>query len=325
MSDKNKNRKTLLSDFLRYKRDEMSEKERNSFERELQKDPFANEAEEGFNSVSPEQSLNDITDLQKRLKKRTARKQKLMIYRVAATVAVLMMISTIFIVIDRNKTGSQVSESTNKNEPFEIKESLPVIEALAKNETPKISRQREQKKDGLRTGKNIKTDAGKGAVTTENTVADEIGKIDSNPDINVKAAEELIVTDQRSEPVAVMANEKYSRLAGVSIAGKANDDSEVIQSGYVAPQPVNGKEDFDKYIENSIQRPDTISTDQIVVVLTFIVHTDGMIDSIKVEKSPGKSYSDEAVRLIKSGPAWNPAVNKGKPIEDKARVRIVFK
>jgi hypothetical protein len=325
MSGKNKNRETLLSDFLRYKRDEMSEKERNSFERELQKDPFANEAEEGFTAVSPEQSLNDLEDLQKRLKKRTAHKHKLVIYRVAASVAVLMLISSVFLIIYRNKTGNQVSESANKNEPLEIKESLPVIEALAKNEIPKKPPQREQIKDGLSTGKNINTVAGKGAVATENKVADEIGKIDSNTDINVKAEEELTVADQRSEPVAVMAKEKYSKLVGGVTAKKANDDREVIHTGYLAPRPVNGKEDFDRYIEDNIRRPDTVSTDQEEVVLNFIVHTDGSIDSIKVVKSPGKLYSDEAERLIKSGPAWKPAEEKGNPVEDRVNVSIVFK
>ena len=50
MSDRNKNKKSLLADFFRYQKDKLSGKERNSFERELQKDNFAREAAEGYYS-----------------------------------------------------------------------------------------------------------------------------------------------------------------------------------------------------------------------------------------------------------------------------------
>ncbi len=50
MSDRNKNRKKELEDFLRYSQDQMSEEERNAFERSLQQDPFDAEALEGLSS-----------------------------------------------------------------------------------------------------------------------------------------------------------------------------------------------------------------------------------------------------------------------------------
>ncbi len=51
MRDRNKNKRLKFPDFFRYSSDKMSGKERNSFERELQKDPFAMEASEGFASL----------------------------------------------------------------------------------------------------------------------------------------------------------------------------------------------------------------------------------------------------------------------------------
>ena len=102
--------------------------------------------------------------------------------------------------------------------------------------------------------------------------------------------------------------------------------NENISPGYLPPQPAGGKSEFDKYIRANQIRPDTvISGQKAVVVLNFLVRTDGTIDSIKIIKTPGKSFSEEAVRLLRSGPSWKPAEEDGKPVEDKVRLRIVFK
>ena len=83
---------------------------------------------------------------------------------------------------------------------------------------------------------------------------------------------------------------------------------------------------FDKYIRENLQWPDTLYSGQkAIVVLGFPVPTDGSIDSIKIIRSPGKPFSDEAIRLLRSGPSWQPAVDNGQIIEDQVRLRIVFK
>lgn len=57
----------------------------------------------------------------------------------------------------------------------------------------------------------------------------------------------------------------------------------------------------------------------------LVVRVTGNIDSIKVLISPGEEYTAEAIRLIKEGPAWRPAENNGRAIEDEKILRIVFK
>ena len=70
MRDRNKNKKNALLILSGIIDDKMTGRERNAFERELQKDPFAEEASEGFASVTPEEVSEDIADLQKQLKRR---------------------------------------------------------------------------------------------------------------------------------------------------------------------------------------------------------------------------------------------------------------
>jgi len=59
--------------------------------------------------------------------------------------------------------------------------------------------------------------------------------------------------------------------------------------------------------------------------VNFKVDAEGKIDSIKIIRSPGKNFSDEAIRLIKEGPAWKPAEENGKRIDDGIKIKIVFK
>ncbi|MEE9463523.1 MAG: hypothetical protein V3V53_16915, partial [Bacteroidales bacterium] len=76
MSEKSKNRKKELEDFLRYSQDQMSEEERNAFERSLQQDPFDAEALEGLSLITPEEASVDLAGLKDQIQMRTARQSQ---------------------------------------------------------------------------------------------------------------------------------------------------------------------------------------------------------------------------------------------------------
>lgn len=92
------------------------------------------------------------------------------------------------------------------------------------------------------------------------------------------------------------------------------------------PSPVIGTRKFKEYVKENIQFPaaDTINT-RVVVILNFIVTENGRPKNITVLKSPGRSFSDEAIRLLVSGPDWFPARQNGKILEAETMIRIVFK
>ena len=99
-----------------------------------------------------------------------------------------------------------------------------------------------------------------------------------------------------------------------------------MEAGHTPPQPVTGKENFDRYIKENIRRPANLAAgDSAVVVISFIVRITGAIDDFKVISSPGDEFSNEAKRLVIEGPAWNPAVSNGEKIEDVVPLRIMFK
>ena len=94
-------------------------------------------------------------------------------------------------------------------------------------------------------------------------------------------------------------------VVGYGVKGAGNEAEEAVNQ-YNPPHPTNGRADFDKYIRENIRRPDSTTAGQrVVVVLNFKVDADGKIDSIRVIRSPGKNFSDEAIRLIREGPPGN--------------------
>ena len=130
--------------------------------------------------------------------------------------------------------------------------------------------------------------------------------------------------------VQVRLDPSIASLSEVVVVGYGVNKKEAVDEAdsyrHTPPTPVTGKSNFDKYIRNNLHRPDSaIKGQRVVVVVSFLVQTNGSIDSIRIVKSPGQSFSDEAIRIIKSGPQWKPAESNGKPVEDIVRLRLVFK
>jgi TonB family protein len=349
MSHKNKIREKFLTDIARYHRNEMTGEERNSFERVMQKDPFAAEAAEGLASISQEKSCKDLNDLQKSIKHITAGKQRFMVYRIAASLVVLIGITALFILIEKNKTVNRLADNSGESKKIEIINSKPITESVAEDAITETRASSPEKLKSKSVTKENLTSTGGNAVQVVKSETKAISKNDSVSERMVQPAEAYIAREQmaapekeRSLPAIKDINAKadlqnqvkpdsaVTVLSEVVVVGygtkKSESEKKDVLTGYVPPQPLNGKAEFDKYVQTNLHRPDNTTDGQrIVVVVSFLVRTDGSVDSIRIVRSPGKQFSDEAIRIIQSGPSWKPAEDNGKPIEDKVRMRIVFK
>lgn len=61
------------------------------------------------------------------------------------------------------------------------------------------------------------------------------------------------------------------------------------------------------------------------VMILFMVETDGSISNVSVNKGIGKECDDEAVRVIKSMPRWEPGRRNGKSVKVLVRSKIIFR
>jgi hypothetical protein len=329
MKEKNKNKNDTLSEFLRYTRGEMTKREENAFQKKLQKDPFAAEAAEGFSEISPREAADDMDRLEKKLKNRIKPRQRVVYYRIAASVAVLMIISSVYLIVERNKPATQLSEATVKSTaPEEVADSNlltgPII-ADSKSLIATPLMETEQQITNDTTGAALTAKIENPSITEKTEVPAMIEKKDSNlyiAELNEPVKKSDIALSANDEVVAT----GYGAAKSSRAATGAVFEAEKEKASYSPPQPVNGKESFDNYIRENIQKPAiSDSVQNAIVVATFIVRSTGNVDSIKVVSSPGNEFSKEAIRLIKEGPSWKPAENNGEKIDDEVSVRLVFK
>jgi hypothetical protein len=415
MAGKNKYR-TGLTGFLRYRGNKIVNLERNSFERELQKDPFAAEAAEGFSTVTPEEIKNDLGILQKKLRIRTISKNRFIYYRFAASLAILIGISALLILVQRNKSEKLISENIEIKSLPEIQKAPAIDQAGPSPEKKKnIYQETDKKKKGEVTSDQVKivSEDYASAKKMENIAANE--RHDSIlPVEHIAEAENLKVEPARSRALAAAGYEKKDISAQITLKGRiisSEDDlpipgatvtikgtsigtttdiegfytiaipaslnqtlvasfigmeskefmpepdsiqkiimkaspmalDEVVVVGYgvargetdkgvdgtlsyIPPQPVNGRKEFNNYIRENLRTPDDAKTGKKeIVVVSFKVLRTGEIDSLRIIRSPGKKFSDEAIRVIKEGPAWKPAESNSTRIDDEVRIRVVFR
>ena len=61
------------------------------------------------------------------------------------------------------------------------------------------------------------------------------------------------------------------------------------------------------------------------VVLQFVVNKKGEIDDIKVVKSLGGGCDEEAIRVVKSMPKWNPGRQLGRKVSVRFHLPVSFR
>jgi TonB family protein len=96
--------------------------------------------------------------------------------------------------------------------------------------------------------------------------------------------------------------------------------------GFLETEPAMGLAEFKKYLEENLFYPEEAIGLGIEgrVVLQLTISVIGNIKEIEVKRSLGYGCDEEAIRLIKEGPRWNPATRNGINIETKVRVRVKF-
>jgi len=91
-------------------------------------------------------------------------------------------------------------------------------------------------------------------------------------------------------------------------------------------QPVGGNAAFFAWVAANQKYPDLARKRKIQgkVLVEFMVQPDGSLTDVRVPKKHGSGLDEEAIRLIKAAPKWEPALYQGKPIKQKMVLPILF-
>lgn len=211
MSDNNKHRKKELEDFLRYSENNMSGISRNSFERDLQKDPFEEEAMEGFSTTEASEIRRDIIDLQNKLIERLApgKSNRLLFFRIAAFVAFMILLTGSFYFYFLGKTEKLSTEKIVLETPQfknEIKVS-PLPEEKVETEALKPpSHPGEPAERPIQKSVIVIEDNETDIIDPDNSPLDRISELE---DKQLKRDEDHIISQKKTAEVADLREDRY--------------------------------------------------------------------------------------------------------------------
>ncbi|MCC3157663.1 energy transducer TonB [Hymenobacter sp. 15J16-1T3B] len=98
----------------------------------------------------------------------------------------------------------------------------------------------------------------------------------------------------------------------------------------VAPEeparPVGGTEAWFEWVQKEQKYPVLARQRKVQgkVMMEFVIEKDGSLTNIKPVQRLGSGLDEEAIRIVKASPKWEPAKYKGAPIRQKMVLPILF-
>ncbi len=184
------------------------------------------------------------------------------------------------------------------------------------------------------------------ANSTIGTVVDMDGKfslqVDGNPEIVIsfvgymnvrKTANEIAAAPVIMEPVAykiilddIEAIEPVKEIKKEKDLAQ-QDDGEIFYVVEDLPSFPGGKSALKKYIDENLVYPEVAGKKKIEgkVLIQFKVSGKGALSEIEVLESTDPSFSKSAISLIEGMPDWNPGKQRGKAVNSKVILPVVYK
>lgn len=146
-------------------------------------------------------------------------------------------------------------------------------------------------------------------VTIINIVEDDV-EVEDEIEIDVEADQETIIDDfvpmvEEEEEVAEM---------------------EIFTVVEAMPQFPGGDMARMKFLQENIKYPQMARESGIqgTVYVTFVVEPNGSVSDVRVLRGIGGGCDEEAIRVIKQMPSWEPGMQRGKPVRVQFNMPIKF-
>jgi TonB family protein len=175
------------------------------------------------------------------------------------------------------------------------------------------------------------------AGSTNGTVTDATGSF-SLPEVRTKdrlsfnfiGFSSLQVPVNQKDSLTVVLQPDIQALNEVVVVGYGNNDADIQnETALHLSEPAGGWSSYKEYVSQELHYPETARVKKIqgVVTVSFFVEPDSRLTELRVRKSLGYGCDEEALRLVQTGPRWNPAYDRKeqKPVRQKVRLRIRFR
>lgn len=187
---------------------------------------------------------------------------------------------------------------------------------------------------------------------------DEAEKTKQNLTVKIADDEEIIITRQEVKPVEPPKPQKvevkvYSEVlkivtndekvevemnfdeltedvefVTVEVAEENIEEEQIFVSAETMPSFMGGDlRTFHTWVQKNVSYPMIAQENGIQgrVLLQFVVEKDGSLSQIKVLQAPDQSLAEEAVRVLKKSPKWEPAKQRNKPVRLSFTMPVEFR
>ena len=112
-------------------------------------------------------------------------------------------------------------------------------------------------------------------------------------------------------------------MAAGATGNQVNDGDEILT---VAEQMPSFKGNMAMWINQNLRKP--VSRDGVDkqgrVVVKLVIEKDGSVSNPVLVRRLSRPYDREALRVVRSMPKWNPAMNNGKPVRCYFTIPVTF-
>ena len=110
-------------------------------------------------------------------------------------------------------------------------------------------------------------------------------------------------------------------------AKKVTSDDKIYDIGDVNAGFPGGDEACIKWLEDNLKYPQDAIGKRLQgrVIVELVINKDGSFAEVRALRGPAKELCDEAVRVVKEMPKWNPAKVKGEVVRSSFRLPINFR
>jgi hypothetical protein len=323
----------------------MTGAEMHALEKAALGDPLLAEAIEGYRMANGETAYEKLNELKRQIKQKPGSKggwipKKFM--RMAATLALIVTLAaTAYLLLSRKEndsgTGSiaenRMPENTARDtaagntadaagtakaaaEPQKAEDKALTTASEKRKENPAAT---PVEKDAATLREEENNSLQKIASDEENVKNKSVRELPQPPAVteaasaqkveadNSKNAADAAVTSEKEEVAAVAANE-------VKKSGLSKRERKITTEGLSGQDkvpnpatPAGGRANYDRYLASSISLPQEIREKYRgrSVKLGFTVRRNGKLSDIRVLESVSQECDAEAIRLLKTGPAWD--------------------
>jgi protein TonB len=135
------------------------------------------------------------------------------------------------------------------------------------------------------------------------------------------------VTPEEKPEEVKLTTDSAAKPGGSGLGEEPGEDTGLATSIDVHPRYPGGDESRLNYLRRNVRYPEPALKGLIqgVVMVVFVVETDGSITNVNLAKRIGGGCDEEAIRVTTGMPRWEPGKRHGRPVRVMVRMPIVFR